>query len=291
MGGPSATCTSAQTCTRCSKVMKQALGHNPGKAATCTSAQTCTRCNKILSSKLAHSYGSTPESYTKTANGHTPIYKCTSCTANKTGTVETHTINTYSDNGNGTHSGTCTICNYNLTKTHSYNSSNVCTDCGATAQSECEHVYETKSNEYEHWEECSKCHITKNETIETHNIQTWRNNNDGTHTGTCTKCNYTKSAKHEYSGNKCTKCGDSYSTQCEHNWELKYSINKHWHECSKCNATKEENLEDHNITKWTDQQNGAHSGTCTICNYTVTKEHNLSGNVCTDCGATARNKM
>ena len=286
-GGPSATCTTAQKCTRCNQVIKAALGHLPGPAATCTSAQVCTRCNTVLNAKLSHTYGTTPTSYNKTANGHTPVYQCTSCTATKTGTQETHTINTWTDNNNGTHSGTCTVCNYKSTKTHTYDANNVCTACGATTQTECEHDYEMKNNSTEHWEECKKCHITKDGSIENHNVAVWRDNNDGTHSGTCTKCNYTKTTAHEYSGNTCTKCGSTKATECEHNWVMKNNVNKHWQECSKCNVTKEGSLENHNITTWTDNRNGAHEGTCTVCNYKVTKLHNYGDdNKCTDCGAT-----
>ena len=42
--GADATCTEAQTCTVCKKVLTDALGHTAGEAANCAHAQTCTTC-------------------------------------------------------------------------------------------------------------------------------------------------------------------------------------------------------------------------------------------------------
>lgn len=54
--GSEATCTTAQTCTACKKVLVTALGHTPGDEATCTTAQTCTVCNAELVAALGHNY-------------------------------------------------------------------------------------------------------------------------------------------------------------------------------------------------------------------------------------------
>lgn len=55
--GPAATCTSAQTCTECGKVLQTPIAHTPGAAATCTKPQTCTECGKVLQVPLGHTPG------------------------------------------------------------------------------------------------------------------------------------------------------------------------------------------------------------------------------------------
>lgn len=49
-----ATCTEAEICTECEKVMTEALGHEPGPEATCAAAQVCQRCGVELSPQLPH---------------------------------------------------------------------------------------------------------------------------------------------------------------------------------------------------------------------------------------------
>ena len=52
-----ATCTEAEICTECGKVMTEALGHDPGPEATCAAPQTCQRCGIELSPQLPHTSG------------------------------------------------------------------------------------------------------------------------------------------------------------------------------------------------------------------------------------------
>ena len=286
--GPSATCTTAQTCTRCSQTITKALGHTKGPEATCISDQTCTRCRIVLKAKTGHSYGPTPTAYNQNVNGHTPIYKCKNCSSTKYDSQEAHTINSYSDNGNGTHSGTCTTCDYRVTKAHDTNSG-TCTACGATVGSgttTCEHAWVTKNNSTDHWQECSKCGVTQDGSVTNHNIARYIDNGDQTHSGTCTVCNYKVTNGHTYSDNTCTKCGATNITECEHAWITKNNLNEHWQECSKCYIVKEGSLANHTVTTWNDKGNGAHEGTCTGCGETITKAHDYNGgNNCVNCGA------
>ena len=116
--GAAATCTEAQRCTACSKILAfpighefsdptctsagicihegceetvgSALGHTPGTAATCTAPQTCTVCQATLVPALGHTPGvaatcTEPQLCTvctaelNPANGHTPAGAAT-CT-------------------------------------------------------------------------------------------------------------------------------------------------------------------------------------------------------------------
>jgi len=80
--GPEATCTEAQICLDCGKVLKEALGHEPAQEATCAHDQVCVRCGMVLAEALPHTPGEAPtctQSQTCTvcgavlvqANGHT----------------------------------------------------------------------------------------------------------------------------------------------------------------------------------------------------------------------------
>ena len=282
-----ATCTAPETCVNCGDKLGLALGHQPGAAATCTSDQICSRCFAVLEAKTGHSWGSTPTSYNSNANGHSAVYKCKNCTATKTDTQVAHTVGTWTDNGKGAHEGTCTVCNYKVTNLHSFDSNNKCVDCGATQQVNCEHNWVIKNNSIEHWEECSKCNVTKDGSLASHNVARWIDNGDNTHSGTCTTCNYKQTFSHSFSGNTCTKCGATQVALCDHNWLAKSDSIKHWEECSKCGITKDGSLGSHNITTWTNIGNEEHEGTCTVCNYKVTEGHNYDDNgICADCGAT-----
>ena len=283
--GPAATCTTAQKCTVCNAIITNATGHTKGPAATCITDQICTKCKVVIQARTGHDYSDTPTSYNKNVNGHTPIYKCTNCTSTKSDPQEAHTVNSYTDNGNGTHSGTCTICNYTVTKAHE-DSSGTCTACGATSGTTCEHTWVTKSNSTDHWEECSLCNITKTGSVENHNIAAYRDNGDNTHSGTCTVCSYVINEYHNFnSSHTCTRCGATETTTCEHKWVMKSNSLEHWEECSECNITKEGSLENHNITTWTDNGDETHSGICTVCNGKATQTHNYTGGTCTECGA------
>ena len=52
--GPEATCTTAQICLECEKVLVEPLGHEPGPEATCAGPQVCLRCGEVLAEALPH---------------------------------------------------------------------------------------------------------------------------------------------------------------------------------------------------------------------------------------------
>ena len=52
--GAAATCTKAQSCTRCGIELQPALGHIPGAEPACTTAQSCNRCGTELKPALGH---------------------------------------------------------------------------------------------------------------------------------------------------------------------------------------------------------------------------------------------
>lgn len=70
------------SCSRCDHeyvtAIKDPLGHKAGPKATCTSAQTCTRCNAILADKLGHTLTETTVDPTCTGTGYVHHY-CSVC--------------------------------------------------------------------------------------------------------------------------------------------------------------------------------------------------------------------
>ena len=52
-----ATCTEAQTCSKCGKTEGEALGHKSWNEATCTSPKTCKDCGKTEGKPLGHKKG------------------------------------------------------------------------------------------------------------------------------------------------------------------------------------------------------------------------------------------
>ncbi len=79
------TCTEpgvmTDTCTRCNDVTTRPIppnGHTPGSEATCTEAQICTVCHECLVNKLGHNYDSVTVDPTCTDRGY-DLHTCTHC--------------------------------------------------------------------------------------------------------------------------------------------------------------------------------------------------------------------
>ena len=118
--------TAGQHCSRCSdKTVKQnvveALGHKAGAAATCTTAQTCTRCDYVFQEALGHSWVAATCTTPKTCSacgategaalGHTWVDA--SCTAPKT-CSECEATEGKANGHTGNDVGVCTVCAENL---------------------------------------------------------------------------------------------------------------------------------------------------------------------------------
>lgn len=71
-----------RTCSRCAYTylddFQNALGHKAGAKATCTEPQTCTRCSALLADKLGHSYTDTLVPPTCAEPGYT-LHTCDTC--------------------------------------------------------------------------------------------------------------------------------------------------------------------------------------------------------------------
>ncbi len=233
----------------------------------------CTVCDYQYQN---HSKGTTIVGYDKTATTHTAKYACTEtgCTQTYEGTAEAHNyvngtcvcgatqsqqtctnhqITTGTDNGNGTHTGTCPNCNKQITEPHNY-VNGTCTKCGARQSQQ---------------------------TCTNHQITTGTDNGNGTHTGTCPNCNKQITESHNFVNGTCTKCGATQggSETCEHDFEMKYNDTMHWEQCKKCNEVK--NNKKHTFV----------NGKCSVCSYeckhtdTTTKKNNTyHWTECNDCG-------
>ena len=112
----------SRTCTRCNHTylsdFLNAPGHKAGAAATCTEAQTCTRCAALITEKLGHTYTDTVVPPTCTEPGYT-LHKCNACKNAYTDTVVAalgHTAGDWIIDRNpgfgeaGRHHQNCTVC-------------------------------------------------------------------------------------------------------------------------------------------------------------------------------------
>ena len=134
--------------------------------------------------------------------------ECTKCGAEKSGSRQNHTYGTATGNGNGTHSRKCIVCPHIKTEKCNCSIGGLCSICGDKEYIEdCEHSYEIKYNETEHWEECTKCGAEKPESRETHTYGVATSNGNGTHTKKCKGCSYLKTENCTYINGKCSECG------------------------------------------------------------------------------------
>ncbi|MBR2381486.1 MAG: endonuclease [Clostridia bacterium] len=155
VGGSSATCTTAQVCTKCGKTMVEALGHNWNNGEVTTPAGcttngvktiTCTRCSATKTTIIAatgHSFGSwiTDKDATPTEDG-SKHRDCSLCGYTETVIIyydHTHSYTsvvtkpTCSSQGYTTHTCDCGdsyIDSYTNSVDHTY-ANGLCTVCGA----------------------------------------------------------------------------------------------------------------------------------------------------------------
>jgi len=294
-----ATCTEASTCQRTGCTYTEAaLGHDMS-AATCTEASTCQRtgCTYTEGAALGHNMSAATCTEASTCQR-------TGCTYTE-GTALGHNVTTWSDNGNGTHSGTCARCTGSKTEDCTFGTDNICTKCGALKNTACEHTYQIDkigATATQHWEKCTKCGNKRN--IANHTFEH----------GVCTVCDYvcehtnTISKKNETEHwEECTICGEEIpGTREEHTYEdgecdcgkqetqeecehedttTKKNETEHWEECNDCEEEVPGTREEHTYEdgececgKQETQEECEHENTTTKKNETEHWEE------CDDCG-------
>ena len=183
------------------------------------------------------------------------------------GTTHTHSYGSWTSNGNGTHTGTCS-CGDKKTENCSYDSNGKCTKCGYTKPTETQPTQPSSS-------ETQPSH--------THSYGSWTSNGNGTHTGTCS-CGEKKTEDCSYdSSGKCTKCGYTKPTEHTHSYgDWSYSHNDgsspsshtRTHSCS-CGHSESET---HNCTfslidqkASTTSEQGYKKYKCDYCGFTYTE--------------------
>ena len=244
----------------------------------------CTVCNYIYQ---AHGQSTTVAGYDSTQTTHTPKYKCTysGCTETILGTAEAHIITSYTSNGDQTHSGTCTKCQYKLTEACTYDG-NTCTKCGATKPNTgCVHNYVLQYNATEHWKECTKCGAELEGSKKNHIYGKILPNGNGTHSKKCTGCPYSKIENCTYVNGKCSECGaNKPDTECSHTYKQRYNGVQHYEECTKCGAEKPGSRQNHTYGAATSNGKGTHSKKCTGCPYIRTEYCSYVNGKCSECG-------
>lgn len=162
-----------------------------------TKTGTCSKCNHSItveSDVHVCAFGSW------TDNGNGTHSRSCSCGAKET---DDHSFTgSWTDNGNGTHSRSC-ICGAKETEEHSYGTGSgdgeswhelYCDDCDYTGWEECEFGYVYDNHDGTHQIECNYCY---NGWSEVHTL-TWTDKGNGTHREECTVCDYSQSQSHSY---------------------------------------------------------------------------------------------
>ena len=279
------TCTTKPKC-KCGAELDVTPSHIGGNH---TNGGKCTKCATVYQN---HGQTSKASYYLKTSSTHIPIYACTyaNCTSTYKGVETAHTIATYTNNGDGTHSGTCTICQYTVSANHTFVNGE-CTVCKAkqsTTPEECQHIYAMQKDETGHWKKCTKCGVEESGSRANHKVTLWNNIENGKHSGKCTVCQYTVSANHTFVNGECTVCKAKQSTtpeECQHTYAMQKDETGHWKKCTKCGVEESGSRTAHSVTSWNDIGNGKHSGNCTVCQYTVSANHTFVNGECTVCKA------
>ena len=279
------TCTTKPKC-KCGAELDVTPSHIGGNH---TNGGKCTKCATVYQN---HGQTSKASYYLKTSSTHIPIYACTyaNCTSTYKGVETAHTIATYTNNGDGTHSGTCTICQYTVSANHTFVNGE-CTVCKAkqsTTPEECQHIYAMQKDETGHWKKCTKCGVEESGSRANHKVTLWNNIGNGKHSGKCTVCQYTVSANHTFVNGECTVCKAKQSTtpeECQHTYAMQKDETGHWKKCTKCGVEESGSRTAHSVTSWNDIGNGKHSGNCTVCQYTVSANHTFVNGECTVCKA------
>ena len=233
-----------------------------------------------------HEESTTIKRYDVKGNTHTPIYGCSLyyCPKEFPGETENHRYSRHTDNGDGTHSSSCEVCEISIKNDHNYENG-TCKECGAI-EIICEHAYVKIKNEKQHWEECEKCGIIKKDSKQSHNFNKHTDNGNGTHSNICEDCGYNIINEHNYENEKCKICGATKKVpECEHSYNKKSNEKQHWDECEKCGKVKEGTIQNHNFEEYKDEKNGTHSSKCTVCESRIVCEHNYENGKCTECNA------
>ena len=160
--------------------------------------------------------------------------ECSKCNEKEDGSTQAHSFGNYTDKRTGKHSVICTVCEYEMMEDHEYEN-DICKDCKAV-----------KPQENDDKEECE------------HSFGNYKDNNDGTHTGTCLKCGEKQTEEHRYENSVCTDCKSEHSAKnCKH---------------------------DNGSVSVVDNGDETHSSVCEVCGEKFnTEKHTYENGTCTKC--------
>lgn len=268
-----ANCTTAKTCSICSKTEGSALGHDWADA-TCTTPKTCKRtgCTATDGSPLGHDWDTvwtigddqhwhkcnrTGCTIINDAANHIPDrnaateddpVKCTECGKVLTpalGHVHTsHLTSVAAKAPTCTAPGNAAYWKCSCDKLFSDDTATTETTLAAVTKSALGHDHNgpwVTTDENEHWKVCAREGCNEQLDKAVHTPSAWVNVGDGYHHQTCTVCE--RELTHEV---------------CTFGQPLKYNATSHWEECTKCGNKQNEAA--HEFLPDSDK--------CTGCDYT-----------------------
>lgn len=195
----------------------------------------------------------------------------------------THSVAVWQSAGDGTHSGSCTLCEDTVTENHTWGTPVNTATCTADGQK----TYT-----------CTKCHATKTEAVAAtgHSFGNWTTEGDSGHKRVCTACSAVETGAHSQSSETITKqasckeegkrdlvciCGhivkkDEVIPKTAHSYgSWTHTEEKHSRTCSGCGNAE---LADHKFDKVTVvktatcAEEGQTTKTCSTCGYTSAPE-------------------
>lgn len=256
-----------RTCTVCGAVDTQPLPLADHTYGSWTSSgenhtRTCQIAGCGHTETEAHSFGTTPVDTRNPdcANDGYNKYQCDKCDATKTVPIPSTGDHNYADwvnNGDGTHTGTCTGCHTETkTEDHSWGDWAVETASTCTTQGVKKRT-------------CSKCGAFETQPLPLA---------DHTYNSIWTDCGDGLNHKHS-----CTVCHGQEVTQ-PHSWDSGRVTTEptcstpgvRTRACTGCNAVKTESIPAtgvHSLESLVNNGDGTHTGTCSVCNTTVSVLH------------------
>lgn len=173
----------------------------------------------------------------------------------------------------------CSVCGEKLTETFEY----------GTADAS-KHVWENKSDDSKHWEECTcgakqneeahsyttakydstnhwmECSCGKKDSVTAHTMKTEYDSDNNKHWHTCEGCEYTTDeANHiwddnsdsEYHWKECSECGTvKAGSKTAHTWSTEHDATNHWSQCPTCGYRDESTVVAHDFENGTWDHDG-----------------------------------
>ncbi len=241
-----------------------------------THTKTCRECDEVLTE--GHHYGNW-FSPAETVEHYAFCIECMNLYS------EPHSFDSSTDNGDGTHTQQCSICEIAQTNEHTLQYTNNgdgshtanCLYCDFTEEEFHEYSAWTEDSEGQHTHSCLYCDEAESEA---HTFGRYIANADGTHTRICSVCMLSEKSEHVFD-EVVSYDAEGHSYECvycqttevfAHNYSSTVigEDNGHQYTCEDCDYIK---IEEHIFEEWINVGDGTHRSICVACAEPTIAEH------------------